>query len=309
MSILDKINKGSTIIVEIPIIFHLIDPILLKEPSSFWQKYINEKIITCLNKDFNVSYANYNNTLRQTINTLFADACPDKKKHYLNTINTLPTINNLKWIFTLHSIIIKPENVFIRHDTNEHIFRITNVVDPERFLNIIIAPGLRIMGLSVFPFDDRNPSNISQINTKFAYRNAILINTCKFINTEHFRTFTHEIGHWCGLFHPFNNNRFRKSAIKKYALDKSPFNKAGGDLIKDTFPQTKPTFGRVNKNIRYANIFEKNNITPNFFNFMDHTHDSQMCMFTQCQMLQMLTLIDRFRPNLININSLNSLRT
>ena len=89
-------------------------------------------------------------------------------------------------------------------------------------------------------------------------------------------------------------------------------------MIADTATQYAPTFGTVhdgfktirkivgnrvvNVNVRdtpYANIFEKNNDTPNFFNFMDYTDDVQMCMFTHLQMMRMIYMLARFRPNFV----------
>ena len=52
-------------------------------------------------------------------------------------------------------------------------------------------------------------------------------------------------------------------------------------------------------------FLKKNDQTPNFFNFMDYTDDSQMCMFTQLQVLHMIYMLSRFRPNFIEQVSLD----
>ena len=190
------------------------------------------------------------------------------------------------------------------------------------------------MGISVFPFTDRNPKNITEIDPRFIYRNAIIINSAVFVGKSSpfnkYRTFTHEIGHWCGLLHPFDNKTFTSANITKYGLNKLIFDKNSnykpgevnqeqvGDMVPDTSTQLQPTYGTVYddfKTIRkifnnkviatkirstpYAQIFENNTITPNFLNFMDYTDDGQMCMFTHYQMLKMIYMLSRFRPKFV----------
>ena len=329
------INLGANkITIDIPMIFHLLDPALSANNINYWTTHINTKIIPQLNKDYNISYANFSLEHIKNVNTLFANADPSKKNYYLNLVKILPTNANLQWKFSLNKIIIKPvSGLSITSSNNDNVFKATAVENPESFLNVIVVPGTQILGISVFPFSDRNPSNTSQIDPNYAYRNAILINTAMFKGTsapfDKFRTFTHEFGHWCGLLHPFDNISFRSTDVTKFGLNKLNFDKTPvklgevdqdfvGDLIADTAPQTKPTYGtiydkvtitkkRVGKivqdvlirNTPYAYIFEKNDLVPNFYNFMDYTDDAQMCMFTQLQVLHMVYMLSKFRPNFV----------
>lgn len=303
------INK---ITIDIPIVFHLIDPLLATQNINYWKEYIDKNIITSLNKDYNVSYTNYGNQYISIVKYLFANADPTKKLYYLNLVKTLPNIKNLEWIFRIYKIIINPlNNLNINQQNNDHIFQLLTLEDPESFLNIIVAPSDRVLGLSGFAFNDRDPNNNSKIDTKYKYKNAILINTKIFQANSppynKYRTFTHEIGHWCGLLHPFDcilckTNQSNKKIIFNTITDISKQIKPTYGTVYDRIIlmkkiiNGKPTFIKIRKT-PYAYIFEKNNETPNFFNFMDYTNDAQMCMFTHKQVLCMLHMLAAFRPN------------
>lgn len=318
------------ILIDIPIIFHLLDPKLSSHDINFWSKHINETIIAQLNNDYNVSYINYSCQYILNVNTLFEKADPSKKNFYLNLASSLPKNANLQWKFSLRKVIIEPQSdLQLSSGENIGIFRSASVEDPENFLNIIIIPGAQILGVSVFPFSDRDINDSAKINPTLRYKNAVLINTTMFEGKtppfDKYRTFTHEIGHWCGLLHPFDNVTYKTPDMTKFGLNKLDFDKSEvpdneqdqdfvGDLIADTPPQTQPTYGTVydkvikklNKTFKretpYAYIFEKNNQTPNFYNFMDYTDDAQMCLFTQYQILHMVYMLSRFRPNFVKQN-------
>ena len=129
-----------------------------------------------------------------------------------------------------------------------------------------------------------------------------------------YRTFTHEIGHWCGLLHPFDNISGGSPDVIKFGLnnlivDNGTIAMYGGrnqntigDLIADTMPQQNPTFGTVSNTTPYAWIFKDNERYANFYNFMDYTDDAQLIMFTQDQMLKMVYLMARFRSGFVTIN-------
>lgn len=302
------------ITIDIPIVFHLIDPLLTNQNINYWKEYIDNNIISSLNKDYNVSYMNYATKYINIVKYLFANADPSKKLHYLNLVNTLPNIQNLKWIFKTYKIIIKPlDNLNINERNNDHIYKLITLEDPELYLNIVIAPSEKVLGSSGFAFNDRDYNNNCKIDIKYKYKNAILINTKIFQATKppfnKYRTFTHEIGHWCGLLHPFDcisckTNEENKKIIFNAITDISKQIKPTYGTVYDRIilmkkiVDGKPTFIRIRKT-PYAYIFEKNNETPNFFNFMDYTNDEQMCMFTHKQILYMLHMLAAFRPNFI----------
>jgi hypothetical protein len=313
--------------IVIPMVFHLIDPQLGNRSVEYWSKHINSKIIPRLNEDYNRNKENYGKQYVKTVDKLFEDAASSKHNHYLNLVNIFPHNLNVEWIFYLAEIKMNPNPNLTINTSSETIYRSITLIDPESKLNIIILPGNKILGISTFPFTDRDPDNESKINPKYLYRQGVLINSFIFKGNlkpfNMYRTFTHEIGHWCGLLHPFDNKTYLTSDIKKLGLNVLKFGGQEedftGDLIADTTPQKNPTYGTVYDYVRktyryiegkfqlvkirstpYASIFEHNDDTPNFFNFMDYTDDTQMCMFTQLQMLHMIYMIARFRPNFIS---------
>lgn len=327
---LDKIK----IVIDVPIVFHLVDTKLQSKDLSYWTQHINNNIINQLNKDFNVSLSNFGSEYISNVNSLFKNADPIKKNFYLNSVSTLPDNPNIQWIFSLAKIVFNPiAGLNIDNNSNNEIFQNVTLEDPENYLNIVIVPSSQILGISIFPFSDRSSLDKSKISQDFKFRHGILINTDVFTGTtvqfDKYRTFTHEIGHWCGLLHPFDNTTYKTEDITKFGLnnldfDKTP-NKPGsidqdfvGDLIADTSTQNQPTYGTVYdkvtfitkkingkiqnikiRNTPYSYIFENNNQTPNFYNFMDYTDDRQMCMFTHLQILHMVYLLMKFRPNFL----------
>lgn len=322
--------------VRIPMIFHLLDPNLKSYDVKFFENLINNSIIKTLNQDYNRGYTNYKDEYIKNVNNLFKDSDITKLNYYTQCAERLSKLDNITWVFSLNKIIIKPINGLNIDSDTEKIYKACNLIDPESYLNIIVAPANNILGISVFPFWDRDSEDISKIANENKYRNGILMNTKVFIGGyapyDLFRTFTHEIGHWAGLLHPFDNDSFQSNEVKKYNLDKLDFDKtvvkAGesdqdsvGDLVADTAPQTEPVYGTVydsfikvrkwingkyvTTNVRqtpYSKVFENNNYTPNFYNFMDYTDDSQMCFFTHLQHMHMLYMLKVFRPNFIKSN-------
>jgi hypothetical protein len=331
----DPLTIGTGIItINIPMIFHLVDPILLKRDGEYWKKHIQDKIISRINDDYNRNYTNYSDKLIYKVNKLFVNATPHKKKHYIGLTEILPKNDNITWNFRLRKIILKPiKDVQIQPKDNDQLFKHIKVENPNRYLNIVILPAEKVLGVSVFPFQDREPMVPEKIKSGSEYRHALLINTFIFLGSKKpyhkFRTFTHEIGHWCGLLHPFDNATYTSEEINRFGLNKLNFDKSvvacgeidqdfEGDMIADTYPQKKPTIGTVHDTFKaikeikdnhiitkyvrrtpYANIFEDNDEYPNFLNFMDYTDDRQLCMFTNLQMLRMVYMLAKFRPQFI----------
>jgi hypothetical protein len=301
-----------------------------------WSTHIRNNIISVLNTDYNKTFANFSGTLAQSLNTLFVNADPGKKQYYTSLMNNLPRDINVHWNFTLDSVIINPQAGFtIKSNSNESLFKHVNIQSPDHKLNLVIVPSTQILGLSVFPFSDRDPDNPAQIYPGYNYRHGILIASSMFTGTTApynlYRTFTHEIGHWCGLLHPFDNTGSTTGDIVKYGLHHLVIDNGAsamyggqnqnttGDLIADTMPQDQPTFGTIYdsgtvgytktfpakktfiRNTPYAWIFQDNNKYANFLNFMDYTDDAQLFMFTHDQMLKMIYLMTRFRSGFVTV--------
>lgn len=102
------------------------------------------------------------------------------------------------------------------------------------------------------------------------------------------RTVTHEVGHWLGLYHPFQDSCF------------------GGDQVDDTPPVVAPNFG----NCIYRNSCA--NDAPSLprdypdmvENYMDYADGSCMSAFTIGQKARMMTTLERWRPKLTTSSNL-----
>ncbi|MBI2794520.1 MAG: PKD domain-containing protein [Ignavibacteria bacterium] len=104
------------------------------------------------------------------------------------------------------------------------------------------------------------------------------------------RTTTHELGHWFGLYHTFNNG----CGIDP-CLD--------GDYVCDTPPQAAPSFTCVTMNTCSNDVPDVNDLKENYLNY---TPGSCQNMFTNGQMLRINATLDSIRtyiwsqPNLIS---------
>jgi Pregnancy-associated plasma protein-A len=100
-------------------------------------------------------------------------------------------------------------------------------------------------------------------------------------------TGTHEVGHWFGLFHTFEND----CAAPGDAIDDTPF---------EAEPASGCPFGRDT----CPNLIGEDPIT----NFMNYSDDACTDHFTFDQFTRMLTYTVLFRPNLLQPSVLSSLR-
>jgi hypothetical protein len=310
-----------SITIDIPLVFHLISPSLSHKSIKEWEKHIIQNIIHQLQIDFNRDYESYHQQYLQNTQDLFVYADETKKDFYLQLVHAFPYGLKIKWNFSLKKIVINPNNHVICNK-NDQLFQCVNLIDPESHLNIVVCSGKSILGISVFPFMDRDPNDSSKIDPKFIYRHAIIIESKIFEGTmpnfHLYRTFTHEIGHWCGLLHTFDKCNSNNNIIPEPTYLENFFAHQGKPVILDLPIQQRATYGTVYDSIKivsqyvndkwidniihdtpYAYIFEKNDQKPLFTNFMDYTNDEQMCMFTLYQMIQMVYMLSKFRPNFI----------
>jgi PKD repeat protein len=104
------------------------------------------------------------------------------------------------------------------------------------------------------------------------------------------RTATHEVGHYFGLLHPFDNGCGDPS---------EPY--TTGDLIADTPPEDEPTF-----------VCESSATACDTFasidNYMSYTPDACMTMFTPEQILRMRCSAIHYRPSLVLARTLPEAR-
>lgn len=99
------------------------------------------------------------------------------------------------------------------------------------------------------------------------------------------RTATHEVGHYLGLYHTFDNGCGNNA---------SPYN--SGDLIADTVPETEAHYHCVASNTACAGATGPNPI----HNYMEYTNDTCMWEFSPEQINRMRCSIVHYRAELFN---------
>jgi hypothetical protein len=95
------------------------------------------------------------------------------------------------------------------------------------------------------------------------------------------RTLTHEVGHYLGLYHPFDG------------CDTPTTCYSAGDHVCDTTPQDSPTFGCSDNHT----CGEPDNIR----NYMDYSNDLCMELFTPEQARRMRCTLENYRPDLYDV--------
>lgn len=298
------------------IAFHFLAPI-----GSFLKTKVNDRaidIVQSLNDDFN-NYSNNPNTMnnfkyKNVVNRVFLNN-QDKQNIYLGQkyISTIPTIpSNLS--FNLGKIYYYPvttqlnlSNLDDINDTDLEIIAIKQfitqngaaAINPNNFINIWVIDmiGTSIMGLSSFPWE-----NIDDYTGIIVNRKAFFPEDYGETSYNLYKTFTHEMGHFFGLLHTFENlNSVSSNNINLKNYD-GPIvlignESATGDLIEDTPEEFQPT---MDPTIPTLSLQTDPAYNPLFMNFMDYTFDRYLSNFTQDQIFRMKNMITRFRTSLNN---------
>jgi len=156
-------------------------------------------------------------------------------------------------------------------------------LDTERSLNFYTGnPAAGLLGFATFPWDLAGDPLMDGV--------VVLYDSLPGGAAAPFNlglTGTHEVGHWLGLFHTFENG----CAVP-------------GDAIDDTSFEAEPAFGCPFGRDTCPNLIGEDPIT----NFMNYSDDACMDHFTFDQFTRMLVYTVLFRPNLLQPSDLSSLR-
>lgn len=255
--------------------------------------------IDLLNKDFNKQCSNFNIgankytniSLKQTYDQYIALADKCNIQFYLVSIKYMPLD-----VQTSSNISVLDNNIKKKSPP----------VQPDRYLNLWIADlSNSILGYAQFPWDN-SPETDGVVIAKGTFgRNP------QYSQYNLNKTMTHEVGHWLGLYHTFQETFAYGGGNINYqdGTPEEEIQEMKGDCVVDTPPQAQPTYG---------NPFNTPNTWPSskprdetksyrhmFMNFMDYSDDIALFMFTRDQTIKIRQFVYIYRPNIL----LNTLQT
>jgi len=133
-----------------------------------------------------------------------------------------------------------------------------------KYISLDVEGTGKVLGYSRFPNSTNSGTDGIVILADYVGSNGTATG-----NGNYGRTLTHEIGHWLGLFHPFQNSCGGGNCSNS------------GDYVCDTPPVSDPSFGCPKTNNTCSN--ESPNQLDMVENFMDYAYGSCQNMFTKGQ--------------------------
>uniref|UniRef100_A0A6C0C5M6 Peptidase M43 pregnancy-associated plasma-A domain-containing protein n=1 Tax=viral metagenome TaxID=1070528 RepID=A0A6C0C5M6_9ZZZZ len=181
-------------------------------------------------------------------------------------------------------------------------------IRPDNFLNIWIVDMVNtdILGFSNFPWEVNDLHNGIIINRIVFFPEELVANGL-FFPYDRFKTFSHEIGHYFGLLHIFNNDNdnAQYAAVNINEGEQVGFDGGGqftGDYIADTPIQFQPTYDPTDI-LTSRELLTNPDYNPLFMNFMDYTYDKYLTNFTYNQIQKMRYMIFTYRPGIVEPTS------
>lgn len=249
-----------------------------------------------LNKDFNIKASNFNSG-----KSVYTDA--NLKSTYTKYL-ALAGDCNLNFFSV--QVFVRPLPKQTSGEIDELDRNIKNKfppIQPERYLNVwIVDFDNGLLGYAQFPWD--KPLN----------RDGVVIAKGTFGKNPEYtefnlgHTLTHEIGHWLGLYHTFQDT-FRYDGGNIDYSDSTSVQELKGDCVIDTPPQLDPTEGNpydTPNSWPSSQPFDENkSFRHMYMNFMDYSDDIAMFMFTKDQADKIRQMIRLYRPRVITSGTLN----
>lgn len=247
--------------------------------------------IDMLNKDFNKQCSNFD---------CGSDVYDDSalKQTYTEYVQ-LADVCNIH--FYKHAIIYAP----IATQTSSNISVLDRNIKynsppiyTDRFLNIwVVDLGGGLLGYAQFPWDNASDTD-GVVIAKGTFGKNPSYNEFS-LN----KTMTHEVGHWLGLYHTFQETFAYDGGNIDYD-DSEELQEMKGDCIIDTPPQGNPTYGNPFTTPKTwpssKPIDESQSYRHMFMNFMDYSDDGALFMFTKDQKSKLRQMIHLYRPAILS---------
>jgi hypothetical protein len=270
-------------IIFIGVIFHICYSVIDKNDIDKEIEYT----IECINRDFNKKCNNFD---------CGKDVYKDESlnKTYQEYTKLADTCNIIFYhVDTKYAILLQQtsSNISI---LDKNIKEKSPPINPEKYLNIwVVDFNNGLLGYAQFPWDI-NPKTDGVVVAK-----GVFGRRPEYPEFNLNKTFTHEIGHWLGLYHVFQETfEYQGGLIEEMSEEEMK-----GDLVADTPPQGEPTYGNPFANPNYWPISkpldEDKYYRHMFMNFMDYTDDIALFMFTHDQTIKIRQMIHLYRPMLL----------
>lgn len=246
-----------------------------------------------LNKDFNKTCSNFNYgsdkytdpSLKETYDTylLLADKCDITFYKVDIRYNALPAQ-------TSSNISVLDRNIKGSQPP----------INPASYLNIWVSEfNNGLLGYAQFPWENSPSTDGVIISSGTFGRNP------GYTEYNLGKTLTHEIGHWLGLYHVFQETFAYGGGNIDYAdgnLDQEA-QEIKGDCVVDTPPQRDPTYGNPFNNTNSwpssMPFDEKHAHRHMFMNYMDYSDDIALFMFTHDQRTKIRQLVHIYKPSIL----------
>jgi hypothetical protein len=253
--------------------------------------------IEMLNRDFNGNATNKNSNDNSTLvihNSGGNQAIYTEYKSRMGNMNVQ---------FTLASIVYVARPVQTTSSLSvldANIKSFSPSIAPESCLNVWVADVTSgLLGYAQFPWEFNNATkrNDGVLIVKGAFgQNAA------YPNFNMSKTMTHEVGHWFGLYHTFQNTFSYQGGNIDYLPGNNAAGELKGDCVVDTPPQAVPTYGNpfLTTSWPSSKSTDEVGLAPTMMmNFMDYVDDAAMFMFTTQQVAKMRQMVYLYRQGIV----------